>query len=875
MKQRRNLPPRIGAWFIRHTALYDDNIGIVGDFDEEFQEIARARGRLAARLWYWGHLLRSLPIFIKDIIYWRIIMIKNYLKVAMRTLRKHKGYSFINISGLAIGMAVCILILLWVQSELSFDRYHENADRIHRLILDAEVGGGSLHTAAIMAPAAPAIVQDYPEVISAARLRGPRRQSVQYQNKLFQERLVGIADNSLFRIFSFNFLAGDPQTALEAPYTVVITAAMAQKYFGFNDPLGQVLKIGGEKEYTVTGVVAEMPANSHLRFNMLQSFVTVLNEEPQLKENWFDIRFFTYLLLAENAEPDQFESKLAALVDKHLGEQLKAMQGTLTLSLQPLTRIHLYSDLERDLSSSGNIAYLYLFSGVALFVLLIAGINFVNLSTARSSSRVQEVGMRKTLGAVRGGLVSQFLGESMLYSLLSLFLALGLVSLILPAFRSLVGRDLSLNFLDAPWLALALLGAALLNGLLAGAYPAFFLSSFHPVRVLKGTFRTGRSNRNFRRVLVVTQFAISIALIIGTLMVYQQIRFMKTKQLGFDKEHVVVIPGLNESMRGSYASIRSELLAVPGVVNVGASSYVPGRGHLVGGFFPEGYSDGQSLTMDYLEVDFDYLPTMGIELLAGRNFSAEFATDADESLIINETAAKKIGWQDPVGKNFIFRPPPGQEGEATKVRVIGVVKDFHMASLRQKIEPTIIFCDIPNVNVFSVRTAEGGDVLQTMKRLEKKWKELAPNRPFDYLFLDESFDSQYRAEERVQTITLSFSILAVFIGCLGLFGMASFTAEQRTKEIGIRKVLGASVHGIVRLLSREYVLLVVMANGIAWPAAYLFLNRWLANFAYRIEIEWGIFVAAGVLALLIALLTVSFQALKAALADPIESLHYE
>ena len=873
MKQRR-YRYRIGAWFIRHTALYEDNIGIVGDFDEEFQEIARLRGSWAARFWYWGHLLRSLPVFLKDVIYWRFIMIGNYLKIAVRTLRKHKGYSFINISGLAIGMAVCILILLWVRSELSFDRFHENADRIFRVTMDANVGGGSLRTPVIMTPAAPALVQDFPEVVNAARLGRPNRVPVLYQTRMYQEDDVGYADNSLFTLFSFPFVKGDPETALLTAHSVVITESMAEKYFGREDPLGKVLKIGGEEDYTVTGVVEDVPVNSHLIFNMLRSFETILKEEPQAAQNWFDIRYYTYVQLDENVDHKEFESKIPGLVDRYLGERLKAMGGSLKLELQPLTRIHLYSDFERDLSAGGSISYVYLFSSIALFVLLIAGINFVNLSTARSALRIQEVGMRKTLGAVRGRLVGQFLGESLFYSLLSSGLAVGLVALVLPAFRALVGRDLSFNFLSDPWLFLVLLGAALLVGFLAGGYPAFYLSSFHPARVLKGAFRVGSSNRNFRRGLVVLQFAISIALIISTLTVYQQIQFMKTKKLGFNKEHVAVIPGINDSMRGSYASIRSELLTIPGVLDVGASSYVPGRGRLVGGFVPEGSADGQNLVMDYLEVDYDYIPTMGIEMAAGRNFDSEQKTDADESLLINEAAAKKIGWDDPVGRNFLFQPQPGQEGEAFSVKVIGVVKDFHMASLRQKIEPMVIFCDVPSVRVFSVRTAPG-DITAVMGRLETKWKELAPNRPFNFLFLDESFDSQYRAEERLQSVTLYFSILAVFIGCLGLFGMASFTAEQRTKEIGIRKVMGASASGIVRLLSREFVTLVVLANVIAWPAAYVFLSRWLSNFAYRMQVGWVVFAAAGVLALLIALLTVSFQALKAALADPVASLRYE
>ena len=874
MKKNKIHPSRLAGWLISKTTSYEDKFSIVGDFEEEYSEMAQTQGTKRAFWWFWKHLFRSLPIFIRDSMYWRFIMLQNYLKVALRNFRRYKGYSFINIFGLAIGMAVCILILLWVKDELSFDRFHENANRIHRVTLDADVGGNRLNTPVIMTPAAPAMVQDFPEIMKAARLRRPNRKSVQYMTKVFQEDGVGYADNSFFEIFTFPFIQGNPETALETAFSVVITESTAKKYFGEEEPLDKILRIGGDKEYNVTGIVADISKNSHINFHMLCSLETLLQEEPRARENWFDIQFYTYILLAENISLEKIENKLPILVDKHLGKQLKAMGGSVKLKLQPLTSIHLHSSFERDISSHGNIAYVYLFSGVALFVLLIAGINFVNLSTARSAKRSQEVGIRKTLGAVRGRLIGQFLGESVLFSFLALILGIFMVIVTLPAFCSVVGRDLSLNFFEMPWLAPLFLAIALFVGVLAGGYPAFFLSSFSPVRVLKGTLCVGASNRNFRRILVVVQFAISIALIISTLIIYQQIQFMKTKKLGFNQEHVVIIPGLNKTMQESYVSLRSQFLEIPGVINVGASSYVPGRGRLVGGFIPEGFTDGQSLTMDYLEVDFDYFPTMGMEMVAGRNFSAGMKTDPDESVIINETAAKKIGWEDPIGKTFIFKANPGQQGETFTMKVIGLVKDFHMASLRQKIEPMIIFCDLPSLNVFSIRITPE-NIMGTMKLLKAKWGELAANRPFDYLFLDESFDSQYRAEERVHSITLYFSVLAVFIGCLGLFGMASFTAEQRTKEVGIRKVLGASISGIVRLFSREFILLVLLANVIAWPAAYFFLNGWLQIFAYRMQIGWVTFALAGLLAVLIALLTVSYQAIKTALADPVNSLRYE
>ena len=873
MKRRRYHPPPIAGWILKNATRYEENFAIIGDFDEEFQEVVREKGALFARLWYWRHCFRSLPIFIKDSVYWSFIMFRNYLKIAFRSIKKHKGYSFINISGLAIGMAVCILILMWVLNELSYDKFHEKADRICRVTMDLEVGS-TLHTPVTLTAVGPALVRDFPEVIYSTRMLPPNRVAVKYEDKLFQEARVGYAENAVFDIFTFPFVSGDPKTALEAPYTVVITESMAEKYFGDEDPLGKILRFNNEQDFSVTGVVKDIPSNSHFRFNMLRSFQTFIKEGDASDDQWFDVRFYTYLLLDENADVKKLEQKLPDFLDKYVGEALKASGGSIQLSLQPLKRIHLYSDFERDMSANSDITYVYLFSGIALFVLLIAGINFINLSTARSATRAQEVGMRKTLGAVRSRLIGQFLGESLIYSLLSMVLALILLKLSLPLFNSLIGRELSMNFIQTPWLLVAILGMAIVVGFFAGSYPAFFLSSFQPVRVLKGFLKVGASNSRFRRILVVFQFAISIALIIGTLIVYKQILFMKNTKLGFNKEHVVVIPRMNDAIRKSYHSIRGELLNLQGVFDVGASDLVPSRGHLIGSFLPEGFPDDQRQTLDYMNVDTHYIPAMGMEIIAGRNFSEDFATDQDESVLINETAAKKLGWENPVGKRFVFRPPPGREGETTYVSVIGLVKDFHLQSLRERINPLIIFYDYDNLFSVSIRLAPD-NITHTMELLKKKWGELDPNRPFNYYFLDDAYDSQYRREERLKNITFYFSFLAIFIGCLGLFGMASFTAEQRTKEIGIRKVLGASVPGLVRLLAKEFMVLVVVANLIAWPVAYWAMNRWLQGFAYRTGINPLIFMISAVLALSIALFTVSYQAIRIALSNPVDALRYE
>jgi putative ABC transport system permease protein len=866
-------PPKIAAWIIKHTARYEENFAISGDFDEEFHEITRTRSILMARLWYWRQCLRSLPFFVKDSIYWRIIMFKNYMKIALRSLKKYKGYSFINISGLAIGMAVCMLIFLWVLNELSYDKFHEKADRIFRLTMDIEVGS-MLHTPVSLTAAGPALVEDFAEVITTARVDRPNRVVVEYEDKIFQEAGIAYAENTIFDIFTFPFVSGDSKRALEAPFSVVITESMAKKYFGDDDPLGKILRFNNEADFNVTGVVKDIPQNSHFRFNMLRSFQTLMAVGNVRDDMWFDLRFFTYLLLDEFADPEQLEGKLPGFIDRHIGEGLKAAGGSATLFLQPLKKIHLYSDFERDISANNDIAYVYLFSGIALFVLLIASINFINLSTARSATRAQEVGMRKTLGALRSRLIGQFLGESMIHSILAMAMAIVLIKLSLSFFNSVIGTELILDFFQTPWLLAAFLGMAVIVGVFAGSYPAFILSSFLPVHVLKGLLKAGGTHSRFRKILVVVQFSISIALIAATIIVYQQIIYMKNKQLGFNKDHVVIIPQMSENHRKSFRSIRSELLNLSGVIDVGASDLVPSRGHLIGTFLPEGFADDQVMTMDYMNVDAHYIPTMGMEIIAGRNFSEDFATDPEESVLINETAAQKIGWENPLGKRFVFRPPPNSEGEVVYMSVIGVMKDFHLQSLRERIEPLIIFNDIDSIIRFSVRIAPD-NIPHTMGLLEKKWRELDPNKPFQFLFLDDSFDSLYRQEDRLKKITFYFSFLAVLIGCLGLFGMASFMAEQRTKEIGIRKVLGATITGIVRLIAKEFVQLVILANLLAIPTAYFAMNRWLQGFAYRMDIHPLIFVLTALISLSIALITVSYQAIRAALANPVDSLRYE
>jgi putative ABC transport system permease protein len=803
-------------------------------------------------------------------------MFWSYVKVALRNMIRQKGYSSINVVGLAVGMTCCILIMLWVANELSFDRFHENANRIYRLSHHLTIGGSERRGASGSAPMAPAILQEYPEVVNAVRFTSENRMLVQYQEKVFYEEMVRYADNSIFEVFTFPMIKGDVGSALKAPHSVVITQEIAGKYFGDEDPVGKTLRMDNDRDFTVTGVVRDVPQNSHFSFDLLCSFQTLYAEERQGLDVWGWFGYYTYLLLDQKSDWKKLEGKLPALIETHMGATLQRVGASVELFLQPLSSIHLHSKLDGELSTGGDIGYIYLFSAIAVFILMIACINFVNLSTARSATRAREVGVRKALGAGRGKLIRQFLGETLIYALLSVAVTLVLVELSLPLFNSIAGSQLGVNYLKIWWAIPGLVCLALAVGVAAGSYPAFFLSSFRPVNVLKGGFMAGAGNLRFRNLLVVIQFVISVALIIGTFTIYQQIAFMKDKDLGFDKEQVLVVPDVDDATQQSIGSIKEEFSGLAGVMNVAASNAVPGRGGgILTNFVPEGFSEDESQFMLMVRVDHDLVATLGLELVAGRNFSADLATDVQESAIINEMAAREFGWEDPLGK-IIKRRVLGEAGEPQLVstKVIGVVKDFHLNSLHTEIEPLYMAYAVDDLNTISVRVMPDNR-RETVGFLENKWKQIAPGYPFDYHFLDQSFDGMYRAEERLGHMAVSFSLLAIFLGCVGLFGLSACAAEQRTKEIGIRKVLGASVPGILKLLSKKTVLLMMIATAIAAPVAYYVLTRWLEDFAYRISVGWETIVLATVLALLVALATEGYHAVKAALTNPVESLRYE
>jgi putative ABC transport system permease protein len=794
-------------------------------------------------------------------------MLENYLKVAARHLLRHKSYALINVAGLAIGLACCLFILGYVQHELRYDRFHDNAHRIARLTRP-----GSALSAG---PMAPALVRELPAVEAAFRITGSLNVPVTRDDGAQFVDAVYAADSSIFDVFSLPLVRGDAATALRRPDALVISQAAARKYFGDGDPLGQTLTIqdDGPETFTVTGVMADLPDAAHFRIDLLCSFERVARASTRM-ENWRTNWLFTYLLLAEGVTAAQLQAQLPAFFERHTGEAWEHVR------VQPLLDVHLHSaHLQYDIAPQGNIVYVYLFASVAVLVLLIACINFTNLATARALDRAREVGMRKTLGAHRGQLVGQFLGESMLLTLLALVLAGGLVSLLRPALQAATGHAFDFGAASAA-AGPIVLGLVLLTGLLAGSYPAFVLAAFRPVETLKGRAASARRGHGLRRGLVVFQFTVSIFLIAATLAIYRQLDFLQNARLGFDKEQVLVLD-FGDTLSDRFELVKREVGRHPNVRAVAAANNVPGKGVSDFIYRPEGWAEEDLPGWDTYFVDPDYAGVLDLEIVRGRRFSTEIASDT-AGFLLNETAAAEIAaamgaaWADPVGKqlDFYFPGPTGWE-VLRSGPILGVVKDFHYRSLHSEIGPLVLQFFRPALDYLLVKVDTEGDLAGTLAFLEAQWEVLGPDAPFSYFFLDEAYDQLYRNEARIGQLFGLFSALAVLIACLGLFGLAAFTAERRTKEIGIRKVLGASVRDIVVMLSRGFAGLVVVAFVVAAPLAYLAVRWWLDAFAYRVAVPWGLFAVAGLGALLVALATVSYQAARAALADPVDALRYE
>ncbi len=805
-------------------------------------------------------------------------MLQSYLTIALRNLRRNKMYSFINIVGLAVGISVAALITLYVADELSFDRFHANADRIYRVDGDIKFQGQSFVLAVSPPPMGQTLKMEFPEVEDYTRFRALGAWNFQYENKVFREERVAFADPSFFTVFTAPVVLGNAVAALSAPETVVLSEHIVHKYFGSENPIGKRLKGDNNKFYTVGAVMKQLPVNSHIRFDVLISMTSYADSKST---EWGNNNYQTYVLLKQGANPDVVDAKFPSIVKKYFApilerdlhinyEKFLAEGNYAKHSLFPMARIHLYSGNELgEISPNGSIQYVWIFSCVASFVLLIACVNFMNLATARATNRAKEVGIRKTLGSQRSQLVAQFLAESSLMVLCALVLAACLMEIALPAFNQLSGKEIERTALHTPQFVgvLAILFVAV--GVLAGAYPAFVLSSFQPVKVLKGDKSSGSRNSALRSTLVVGQFAASIMLVIGTLVIFNQLRFIQSKNLGFNREQVVVVQDPSGIPDGSSQRFKQEVLRLSGVKSAAVSSYLPTGGWRNNSILWVG-KDSPSASVQQWVVDADYIPTLGMEVGKGRNFSANNLADSTTA-IVNESAARKFfGNEDPLGKQV-------QTGMSDSTRriftVIGVVKDFHYESLRETIQPLVMFFG-KTVGATSIRF-NASETSSVLASIESTWKRLSPNKPFEYEFMDDAFRETYRTEQRTGTILGVFTSLAIMIACLGLFGLAAFAAGQRTKEIGIRKVLGASVVSLIALLSKDFLKLVAIALVVATPLAWYGMNRWLQDFAYRIELSTWFFVLAGAAAVVIAFLTVAGQAWRAARANPVKALRSE
>jgi putative ABC transport system permease protein len=791
---------------------------------------------------------------------------------------KYKFISFINLFGLTVGLACCLLITTYILNELSYDRYNKNAKNIYRIertFLNAETGALSLQLGAVAPPFGPLLENDFKNIQQVTRLLPISSIPVKYGENIFNENGLFFAEQNVFKVFDFKVTEGNQANALAEPFSVMLDQNIAKKYFGNKDPLNKVIRLGNQFDCKVTGVYKALPQNLHWHPELLVSFNTLKDSAvygaENLRTNFGNNAFYTYLLVPDHFNAQNFEAQMPAFQNRHIPAEGKMKASDYSvLSLRKLTDIHLYSHTDEEIEINGDVKRVYIFGAIALFILLIACINYMNLSSARSVLRAKEIGVRKTAGAVKGELITQFLSESVLIAWLAAALAFALTISALPWLNQLSSQNLSINDLSQWKVLMAILLMPFLVGILSGIYPAFYLSSFEPVKVLKGVIKKGGGNISFRKALVVFQFSISIVLIIATIIVVQQLNYMQNKSLGFDKDHVVTI-GYNSGLNDSYQSFKDELLSNSNIKDVALSSRIP-SGRLLdsqGSQLNRGDSLAPSKAdIKYVVADEDFIPAYGIKIVAGRNFSKDYGMDTS-SFLINETAVKALGLksnENAIGKQFQYGDRKGT--------IAGVFNDFNFESLHQRIIPLVLLESTGDgYGNISIKTS--GNVPAALAQIEKVWKKYLPEIPYEYNFLDARYAKLYEAEQKESSILIIFSCVAILIACLGLFGLSAFTITQRVKEIGIRKVLGASTRTIVELISKEFLLLVVIAAVFAFPVAWYVMNHWLQNFAYRINIAWWVFVVAGIIAFFIAFATISFQAIKAAIANPVKSLRSE
>ncbi|HLX93939.1 MAG TPA: ABC transporter permease [Puia sp.] len=807
-------------------------------------------------------------------------MLKNYLKTTVRNLAANKFYTLINIIGLATGLATCLLILLYVLDEFSFDRYNVNADRIYRVNNDVKFGGNHFDLAVAPALLGPTMAKELPQVEQYTRLRWYGSFMVRNGNENINEGRVGYADSTLFDVFSLPVIEGNPKTALKLAHSLVITESIANKYYNSTDVVGKTMQINDTVNYTITAVIKDIPRQSHFSFDF---FVPLIEDPRSSEDNWVSENWNTYIVLRKNVDVKQLESQLKPFMDLHVAPELKSLihqdinefeksGAYIRASLTPLTDIHLHSNKVGELGPNGNAEFVYIFLVISLLILVIASVNFMNLSTARSSNRAKEVGIRKVLGSLRMNLVGQFLTESMLISFTALVVSLLMAWLLLPYFNQLAGKEVHASALFQLKMLASLVALIIIVGLLAGSYPAFFLSSFKPVEVLKGKLATGFKRSWLRNVLVIFQFSISIILIIATIVIFNQLNYIHHKDIGFNRSQVMILQRAN-ALGKQIDAFKNELLRIGGVKNATISSFLPVNFNRSNDtYFTSPALDQRSaISMQHWLVDENYIPTLDIKFLQGRNFSQQYGTDST-AIIVNEAAARFLGTKDILDQK-LYEIRDIQTKSLNTLHVIGVIKNFNFSSLRDVVTPLALLFGKSDGNI-SIRI-NNSDIPAVISKINATWKTMAPGQPFEYSFMDEDFNKLYDTEQRTGKLFISFAALAILIACLGLFGLVTYAAEQRTREIGIRKVLGAGIGNIVMMISRDFLKLVLVASFIAFPFSWWAMNKWLQDFAYRVSLGWQIFLIAGVLAFLIAFLTVSFQAVRAAITNPTVSLKAE
>ncbi|UCE40186.1 MAG: ABC transporter permease [Candidatus Aminicenantes bacterium] len=859
MRSKRNEdsnPPRLPEWIIRRLAWTEDRFSIQENLHEEYTYILATRGNRSANLWYWGHMLRSFGPFVKFAIYWRIVMFKNYLKIVWRSMNKYKGYSFINIAGLAVGLACCILISLWIKFEVNYDRFHENSADLYQVVTELPLPNGDIrfypNTPGALAHA---LKSERPEIRNVSRSNDWGEIMLGTAEKRFLEK-VRFVDAAFLEMFSVDFIKGNPKTALTQPDSIILTENIAGKHFAEKDALGQEILIGLNKSLFVTGVIKELPENSFLNSLCLVPIAVLRNLGWQIDE-WGGGNYETYLHLEEKTDMDFFKFQIRDIYKKYASNWEESK-----LTLRPITRIHLY-----DLDGGGPIVYVYIFSGLSVFILLLAMVNYINLTTARSALRAKEIGVRKTAGAYKQQLAKQILMESILVTTFSGCFAVMIAYFLLPVLNQLTGSRIGFDFSGE--MVLFLTGIVILTGVISGIYPAFILSSMNPVRAIKGGIRPGKNSLLLRKVLIAFQFSLSVFMIVVMIGVNKQLKYLKTRDLGYNRDNIIYM-GLAQEITRQYRTIQTELMRNPDIISMTRSSSTMDKAYTTTGgdaITWEGQSHEKIMPKTHLmRADPEFIETFQIDMVEGRFFSMEFPHDRTESVVVNQTALKTMDLKSPVGKRITVWN--------RNFRIIGVIKDFHFYSLHDEIQPLIFinrYADFRNIFI-RINTQ---NILGTMSFIQNKLKDIAPGYIPDLKFLDENLHNVYITEKRMVTGTRYFTLLTIFVSCIGLLGLASFSVRQRTKEIAIRKVLGASEGNIVLQLFKETLICVITANVVICPIAYFVLQGWLQNYAYHTIPGIGIFVFASVLTLMLAFLSVGWNVIKASLANPAENLRYE